>query len=279
MTIESFRRHTAQVYAIEIAFDDPNDAVEFSFAPGQFNMLYVPGVGEAAISIAGRSESGLIRHTIRSVGNVTQAIEVGGEAMSLGLRGPFGKGWPLTNPVDSPAPPTVHPLSEQDIVMVAGGIGLAPLRSMIEYIEAHRHAFGKIDVLVGARTPDDLLYRDEYDRWRTGDIGVDFIVDRCPMDWTGMVGIVTLLLERLPIARPSQTIVMTCGPEAMMRYVAETAVGRGISKGDIYMSLERNMNCAVGFCGHCQLGPAFVCKNGPVIGYHAVEELFRFRDL
>jgi len=209
VTIEAFRRHTAQVYTIELAFDEPNDAEEFSFAPGQFNMLYVPGVGEAAISIAGLSESGLIQHTIRAVGSVTQAIEAGGAAMSLGLRGPFGRGWPLTSPVDPPVPPPVHPVSEQDIVMVAGGIGLAPLRSMIEYIESNRQAFGKVDVLVGARTPDDLLYREEYDRWRASNIGVDFIVDRCPLDWTGMVGIVTLLLERLPSgSAPLRTLVI-----------------------------------------------------------------------
>jgi NAD(P)H-flavin reductase len=275
ITVSSFYRHTDTVYTIDLSFERVEEAEAFSFSPGQFNMLYVPGVGEAAISIAGRSRDGSIRHTIRAVGAVTQSIEGGGKGMSLGMRGPFGVGWPLTKPVEEFG----QTESLKDVVIVGGGIGLAPLRSMIEHIKTRRASFGKVDVLVGARTPEDLLYREEYAQWQAADIGVGYIVDQCPVDWQGMVGVVTVLLQRLPIPRPSQTILMTCGPEIMMRYVADTGISRGISNDDVYLALERNMNCAVGFCGHCQFGPAFICKEGPVFRYNAVSDLLRFRDL
>jgi NAD(P)H-flavin reductase len=268
---------------VDLVFDDPDSAAHFAYAPGQFNMLYVPGVGEAAISIAGTTATGLLQHTIRSVGAVTRAIELGGVGMSLGLRGPFGRGWPLKLASDSGD--DRQTLSRRsyarngDVVIVAGGIGLAPLRSMVMHIAAHREEYGSVHLVIGARTPDDLLYQDEYVDWRSQRITVDCTVDRGSPDWKGQIGVVTLLLERLEIPQLARTTLMTCGPEVMMRYAAKSALGRRIPEQQIFVTLERNMNCAIGLCGHCQLGPAFICKDGPVFPYNSVSPLLRVQEL
>ncbi len=245
----------------------------YQFLPGQFNMLYVPGVGETAISIAGVSanEPAGLLHTIRAVGNVTRSIERGGLGMSLGLRGPFGTSWPLEE---------LQAADEQrDVIVVAGGIGLAPLRSLVHHVAALRPAFGNVHVLVGARTPDDLIYENEFPDWQAAGIQLEVTVDRPAAKWQGNVGVVTLLLERLKLADASRTLVMTCGPEVMMRYVAKSAMARGIPGENIWVTLERNMNCAIGLCGHCQLGPAFICKDGPVFRYDRISPLMRVLEL
>ncbi|MCA9131845.1 MAG: FAD/NAD(P)-binding protein [Planctomycetales bacterium] len=265
------RNSTAEapdVFTLDLTFATPQLNEQFCFSPGQFNMLYVPGVGEAAISISGKTTSHLLQHTIRSVGWVTQALQAGGAGMSLGLRGPFGTAWPL-DAMSQPAA-AAHPSALRDIVIVAGGIGLAPLRALIEHLALNRAAYGEVSVLIGARTPADLLYTAEYDSWRRAAIEVKPTIDRPDSAWTGQVGVVTLLLERLPLRQPDTTLVLSCGPEVMMRYVAKSAAARGIAQENIWVALERNMNCAIGLCGHCQLGPEFICKDGPVFPYHRI---------
>lgn len=241
-------------YRLKLTSPLPRDA--YRFEPGQFNMLYVPGVGEAAISMSGDAESGGgWVHTVRVVGNVTGALarlQVGDQ---LGVRGPFGAGWPLAA------------WRGKDLVLVAGGLGLAPLRTVVYHVLRHRGDFGRVWLLIAARSPDRLIYRSEYADWEQHDLDVQTTVDRAPADWTGTVGVSTLLLDRLPLRDPAHTHVATCGPEVMMRYVARSAENRGIAPDRIWVSLERNMQCATGLCGHCQLGPAFVCKDGPVFRY------------
>lgn len=243
----------------------------FTYLPGQFNMLYVPGVGEAAISIAGRSQDGLLRHTIRTVGSVTSALEQGGVGLSLGLRGPFGTPWPI----EALTAPTAAP----HVILVAGGIGLAPLRSVIDHLIAHRNKFGTVDVLIGARSPDDLIYNAEYSNWTARGIGLHTTVDRAGSDWKGHVGVVTLLLDRLNIPDPESALLMTCGPEIMMRFVVQSATARGLRESNTWVTMERNMNCAIGLCGHCQLGPEFICKDGPVFPYQRIAPWLHVRGL
>ena len=283
VTLHRLRKHSAGVFTVDLVFDDPDSAAHFEYAPGQFNMLYVPGVGEAAISISGTTATGMLQHTIRSVGAVTKAIEEGGVGMSFGLRGPFGKGWPMCPETDSGSEMrTVSKgtrATNGDVIIVAGGIGLAPLRSMVRHIAAHRKEYGNVSIVIGARTPDDLLFQDEYDDWRSKEMAVNCTVDRALPDWKGQIGVVTLLLERLEIPHPAQTTVMTCGPEVMMRYAAKSALGRRIPEQRIFVTLERNMNCAIGLCGHCQLGPAFICKDGPVFPFNLVSALLRVQEL
>jgi NAD(P)H-flavin reductase len=247
------------------------DSEHYRFAPGQFNMLYVPGVGEAAISIAGQKSRYLLKHTLRSVGAVTEAIEAGGVGMSLGMRGPFGTSWPVDL--------LKQKAGCSDVIIAAGGIGIAPLRALIEYVVQHRTEFGGVQVLVGSRTPEDLIYQAEYEDWRAAGIEVQTTVDRPTGTWRGQVGVITLLLDRLPIAFPESTLVLSCGPEVMMRYVAKSAIARGIGEQNIWVTLERNMNCAIGLCGHCQLGPEFVCKDGPVFRYDRVRPWLIVQEL
>jgi NAD(P)H-flavin reductase len=259
---------TPGVKTYELEFADISAASRFRFIPGQFNMLYVPGVGEAAISISGGTDTGLLRHTIRAVGDVTDALDRGQVGMSLGLRGPFGSPWPVDRFV---AEGELKP----NVILVAGGIGLAPLRSVVAHLMQFRSAVDRVDVLMGARTPVDLLYESEYSNWSNHRIAVQTTVDRATDQWRGQVGVVTLLLDRLSIPRPRATLLMTCGPEVMMRYVVQAAIRRNIPESSIWVALERNMKCAIGLCGHCQLGPEFVCKDGPVLRYDRVAPWLR----
>jgi NAD(P)H-flavin reductase len=271
VTIHRLQHESAGVFTIDLDFDNAEARQLFQYAPGQFNMLYVPGLGEAAISIAGKTTRGLLQHTIRVVGSVTQAIESGGVGTSLGLRGPFGRPWPIDSIASAP--------EKSDLIIVAGGIGLAPLRSLVNRVALDRDKFGEVHVLLGARTPADLLYTEQQIAWQSQDIDIDATVDRGPPDWKGHTGVVTLLLERLTIPRPSSTVVMTCGPEVMMRYVARSAIGRGIPQSNIWVTMERNMNCAIGLCGHCQLGPKFICKEGPVFRFDEVGSWLGVQEL
>lgn len=260
-----------QTYDLRVHSDDEGTK-RCVFAPGQFNMLYVPGIGEAAISISGETESGLLRHTVRTVGAVTGALQRGGVGMSLGVRGPFGTAWPVDLVTSSPRP--LH------VILVGGGIGIAPLRSVICRLMECRDRVDRVDVLVGARTPQDLIYASEYDSWtKRHDIAVQTTVDRADVGWRGHIGVVTLLLDRLQIPNPEATILMTCGPDVMMRFVAQTAIARGVSESNTWLTLERNMNCAIGLCGHCQLGPEFLCKDGPVFRYDRIAPWFHVQGV
>ncbi len=280
---EPWRSHTVRVQHVisetpgvatfELVFTDSEIARAYHFLPGQFNMLYMPGIGESAISISSNPNSPqTLRHTIRSVGGVTQAIAAAGKGSTLGLRGPFGSSWPIDLCLQNTS-------IKEDVIIVAGGIGLAPLRSAIYALCQHRHRLGRINVLVGARSPADLLFQDEYSTWREQGIEVQSTVDRYSEQWQGNIGVVTSLLSRAVLSEPQNTILMTCGPEVMMRYVVHSALQRGIQAANIWLSLERNMNCAVGMCGHCQLGPEFLCKDGPVLPYHRVADWLKVQSL
>ncbi len=225
-------------------------------------MLYVPGVGEAAISISGETKQGLLRHTIRAVGAVTGALDRGGVGFSLGIRGPFGTPWPMDRLTAGPRP--------MNVILIAGGIGIAPLRSVIDHLMRNRGHVGRVDVLFGARTPQDLIFAGEHAEWIKHGINVHTTVDRGDVTWSGHVGVVTLLLDRLEIPDPEATMLLTCGPEVMMRFVVQAATARGLPETNAWVTLERNMNCAIGLCGHCQLGPEFICKDGPVFRYDQI---------
>lgn len=258
-TIRAITPETPGVQTYDIAFDGVPPLP--AFRPGQFNMMYLPGLGESAISMSSDpAEVTTWRHTVRAVGNVTRGLTKLQIGDTIGVRGPFGTAWP------------VDEFHGHDVILVAGGIGLAPLRPAIYHLIRHRANYGRVTLLYGARTPADLLYSTEYAAWIAGGIDVQTTVDVGSPKWTGSIGVVTVLLNRLPIDA-SRTVVMTCGPDVMMRFVGRAAVGRGIPRNRVFVSLERNMNCAVGLCGHCQFGPDFVCKDGPVFPLDRVEKL------
>ena len=266
LRVQRVRRETDDTFTLEL--EPANGAGGFSFAPGQFNMLYVFGVGEVPISISGDpSKPESLVHTVRSVGTVTQAICKLKRGGVLGVRGPFGSHWP------------VEEAAGNDVVMVAGGIGLAPLRPVLYYLLSNREKYGRIVLAYGARMPQDLLYKPDLEKWRGQfDLEVDVSVDTAPPGWRGNVGVVTTLI---PGARfdPFHTAAMVCGPEVMMRFTVRELEGRGVGPENIFISMERNMKCAVGSCGHCQFGPNFVCKDGPVFRYDQIEAFFAKREI
>ena len=255
------------VATYELAFEDEAVARTYRFTPGQFNMLYLPGFGESAISISSDpAQCDALLHTVRIAGNVTRALASMRVGDQLGVRGPFGTGWP------------VAACRGRDVVIACGGIGLAPLRPAIYDIINHREDYGRVFLLYGARTPKDLLFASEFDAWCAADIQVEVTVDLGDPDWMGHIGVVPILFYRLRL-NAAQTRVLTCGPEIMMRFVIFEALARRVKPEHIHLSMERNMNCAVGFCGHCQLGPAFVCKDGPVFTYQRMEPYLHLEEL
>lgn len=241
------------VATFHLRFTDPKIAAAYQFRPGQFNMLYLPGVGESAISLSANPNSRATwAHTVRVAGNVTGTLFGLGPGGGLGLRGPFGSHWPLE-------------LAEhKHVILVAGGIGLPPLRPVIYAILSRRNQFQDVTLLYGARTPDTLLYLREYAEWSKQGIAIQTTVDRTAPGWQGHVGVVPQLLDRLKLRDPGQTLVLMCGPEVMMRFVVRSALNQRIPQENLWLSLERNMQCAIGLCGHCQFGPTFVCRDGPV---------------
>lgn len=235
-------------------------------APGQFAMLWAFGVGEVPISMS-RCRGGSTEVTVRAVGATTSALCALEEGQALGVRGPFGRGWDLTAAEGG------------DVVVVAGGLGLAPVRPVVEQVVADRDRFGRVFLLVGARSPDDLLFVDDLAAWRGRfDLDVGVTVDHAGTGWHGDVGVVTELLSRLAVDAGTATA-FVCGPEIMMRFTADALVDRGLPPDRVQLSLERNMVCAVAHCGHCQLGPAFVCRDGPVFTLDEVGPLLGVRDL
>ncbi len=245
-----------------------NGKGRFPFAAGQFNMLYVFGVGEVPISISGDpGDSGKLVHTIREVGIVTRALRKLARGEVLGVRGPFGGCWP------------VEEAEGNDLVIMAGGIGLAPLRPVLYQVFSQREKFGKVFLLYGARTPGDLLYKRELEKWRVrADLEVHVTVDQAAGGWQGNVGVVTTLLSKAPFD-PINTLAMICGPEVMMRFAILELRNRGLGPQTIYISMERNMKCGIGLCGHCQFGPHFICKDGPIFRVDRIQDLFAKREI
>lgn len=226
------------------------------FIPGQFSMLYAYGAGEVPISISGDPGiPGRLDYTIRSVGAVTTSLINRQVGDYIAMRGPFGTSWPM------------EAARGEDVLLVAGGIGLAPLRPVIYHILRHRSDYGRLVILYGARSPKELLFRKELSAWgKAPNTQVLTTVDYGEPSWRGYVGVVTKLFNFVSL-RPERTITMMCGPEIMMRFGIRGLQGRKFPDDRIYLSMERNMKCAVGFCGHCQMGPYFICKDGPVFTY------------
>ncbi|HXY52084.1 MAG TPA: FAD/NAD(P)-binding protein [Terriglobales bacterium] len=239
-----------------------------TFQPGQFSMLWVFGVGELPISISGdATEQDRLVYTVRSVGQATHALVSRRVGESVGVRGPLGTGWPKAL------------ARGRDVIVVAGGIGLAPLRPMIYEVLRHREDYGRLVVLYGARSPRDLLYRKELAAWaRQGETQVLTTVDYGGLGWRGHVGVVTTLFKYARL-QPERSLAMVCGPEIMMRFVTQELENQGLSRDRIYLSVERNMKCGVGFCGHCQYGPHFICKDGPVFSYLRIRPLLEKYEL
>jgi len=238
------------------------------FAPGQFNMLYAWGVGEAAISISGPlGDDGELVHTVQALGPTSRALFSALPGTCVGVRGPYGVGWPLEAAVG------------KDVVIAAGGLGLPPLRPLLYRMLAEREKYGRIEVVYGARTPKHLVFYDELQVWRARhDLRFQVTVDAAGRDWYGDVGVVT---TRLPDTRfePAQTVAFVCGPEVMMRFTVQALLERGIGPDAVFLSMERNMKCAIGLCGHCQFGPEFVCRDGPVFSYRAIGPYFAVREV
>jgi NAD(P)H-flavin reductase len=259
VAIDSIVPEVEGVATYRLVFQDEAVRAVYRFAPGQFNMLYLPAAGEIAISISDDYENqGSCEHTVHVVGNVTRTLAGLQVGDTLGMRGPFGTCWPLAECIG------------RDVVIVAGGIGLAPLRPAICTLLRRRRQFGRVTLLYGSRSPDTLLYMRQYDDWAQRGMLIHTTVDRSVPGWLGNVGVVTLLLEHLRTLDPENTVLLCCGPEVMMKYTVMTALRRGLTARQIWVSLERNMQCAVGLCGHCQLGPEFVCKDGPIFRYDRI---------
>ncbi|SKA34944.1 NAD(P)H-flavin reductase [Enhydrobacter aerosaccus] len=264
-TVRRRRRDTSQVWTLDI-----EDSVVSNepFVPGQFNMLGVFGVGEVPISLSGDpAVQDQLVHTIRAVGPVSKALVRLKPGEVLGLRGPFGTGWPVSDAVG------------RDVIVIAGGLGLAPLRPALYRLLAQRERYRSIQLLYGTRSPDDILFRRELLAWRRRhDIAVEITVDHAPADWTGHVGVVTTLVSRSSFD-PAQAIAFVCGPEIMMRFAIAALGQAGLADEAIYLSMERNMQCAVGVCGHCQFGPSLVCRDGPVYRHDRVRSFLGVKEL
>jgi NAD(P)H-flavin reductase len=259
------RRENHDNWTLEL---EPVDEAIEQIGPGQFTMLYAFGVGEVPISTSGDLErGGTLVHTIRAVGAVTKALCSSQKGDVVGVRGPFGNTWP------------VGAAEGHDLVVVAGGVGLPPLRPVVYHVLAHRGDFGRVAVLYGGRTPDDLLFRRELERWRGRfDVDVDVTVDAAGSDWTGNVGVVTKLIPRGRFDA-SHAVALVVGPEIMMRFTARALVERGIAPDRIWISMERTMRCGVGLCGHCQLGPTLICRDGPVYRWDELAQLLEVHEL
>jgi NAD(P)H-flavin reductase len=260
--VREYRRDTLDTFTLTLEPPHP----DWVGRPGQFNMLYAFGIGEAALSLSGDADDrGAIVHTIRSVGVVTRALEKLQPGQSVGLRGPFGSAWPLEQ------------AEGQDVVIVVGGIGMAPLRPALYHLLRHRDRYGRLTLLYGSRTPADVLYADEFERWTAGGFQVLTTVDRADATWRGPVGLVTALFARVEF-NPAKTVGLMCGPEVMMRFVQREFEKRGVTEERLYVTLERNMQCAIGLCGHCQFGPEFICVDGPVFRCDRIRTFFNVRE-
>ncbi len=239
-----------------------------AFRAGQFNMIYAFGVGEVPISISGDpGAGGPLEHTVRAVGPVSAAICRARPGEQLGVRGPFGSSWPL------------EAAAGRHVVVVAGGVGLAPLRPAVLGALAQRHRLEGLALLCGGRSPAELLFQPELESWREDprlDVGIT--VDTASGDWRGHVGVVTTLIDGARFD-PARALAFVVGPEVMMRFTVEALLARGMDAGDVYVSIERNMKCAVTHCGRCQFGPTFACREGPVMRFAEIERFLRVREI
>jgi NAD(P)H-flavin reductase len=264
--IQHIRWETHDTFTMELKPE--NEKQTFYFLPGQFNMLYVFGAGEIPISISGDAAvNDKLVHTIRVVGSVTKVMRKLKPGDMLGVRGPFGNCWP------------VKEVLGKDIIIIAGGIGLAPLMPALYHIVSNREKYGAIALLYGARSPEDILFKKELEKWRSRfDLQVFVTVDKASQSWKGNVGLVTRLIKKATFD-PDNTVVITCGPEIMMRFAGAELEKYNIAGDHIFLSMERNMECAIGLCGHCQLGPQFICKDGPIFRFDRMYPFLTRREI
>ncbi len=252
------------IFTLRLQFTDTTVQNTYRFAPGQFNMLYLFGLGEVAISIVSDPEyDDLFDHTIRAVGRVTKALANLGPGDRIGVRGPYGKGWPLAK------------FKDRNIVLVTGGLGCAPLVSVIHYILNRRDHYRKLTIMQGVKKSTDLIWRPQYEKWaQMPNTQVLLAADVAGHDWPWTVGPVTQLFEQAQISA-EDSVAMMCGPEPMMHAAAQALQARGFDDDVIWLSMERNMQCAIGQCGHCQFGAQFVCRDGPVHAYRDLKALLK----
>ncbi len=260
--VASRRREVPGVWTLEL---EPVDGPPLTVLPGQFTMVYAFGVGEIAVSVSGVDRGRLV-HTVASVGAVSAAVCAATPGTVLGIRGPLGHGWPLAAARGA------------DVVVMAGGVGLAPLRETVRHLLARRGEYGEVVLLYGSRTPQTLLYRREIDRWRRQGLTAELIVDAAGPGWDGRVGFVTELIRAAAFDADS-AVAMVCGPEVMMTHCARGLLDRGLAPDRLYVSLERNMRCGLGFCGHCQLGGTLICRDGPVYAWERIGAALGVREL
>lgn len=251
------------LFTLRLRFIDPEVHAAYQFAPGQFNMLYLYGVGEIPISIVSDPmDEHMYDHTIRSVGRVTRALSNLKQGDHIGIRGPYGRGWPLKQ------------AEQKDIIVVTGGLGCAPVVSVINYIMNRRERFGRVNIVQGVKHSSDFIWKTRYDRWRKSPATqVLLAADAGDPLWPWHIGPVTGLFEQLEFDS-ERALVMLCGPEGMMRVVIRYMLEQNIPERDLWLSMERNMQCALGLCGHCQYGDKFICRDGPVFCYSRIKELF-----
>ena len=254
------------IFTLRLRIVDEEARKTYRFAPGQFNMVYLYGVGEVPISIASDpQDTSLLGHTIRAVGRVTEGLSRLGVGERLGLRGPYGRGWPLAE------------AEGKDIVVVTGGLGCAPVVGVINYIIMRRERFGRLTVIQGVKHAEELIWRERYAYWNTlPDSQLLLAADHGGPLWPWHVVLGTEVFDQMEIA-PERTVAMMCGPEGMMRAAVRNLTERGLAEDSIYLSMERNMQCAIGQCGHCQFGASFVCRQGPVFAYFQIKELLGVR--
>jgi len=264
--IDKRTQESPDIFSLRLSFTNSDAHKIFEFKPGQFNMLSLFGIGEIPISIVSDPDDRhFFDHTIRVVGRVTQALSQLKTGAQIGIRGPFGNPWPMSQ------------AKGKDIVLVTGGLGCAPLVAVINYIFNRRDEYGKVYILQGVKHSDDLIWRHQYESWgKEKDVYVGLAADVTSKEWPWSKGFVTELITPL-ILKPENTIAMTCGPEMMMSAAIKNLLNKNIAGHNIWLSMERNMQCAIGQCGHCQLGPKFVCQDGPVFCYEDIADLMTIK--
>ena len=259
--IKNIKPETANTNTYAISLSDSKLQKDFSAIPGQFIMMSVFGAGESAISLSDTSKNDSIVTTIRNVGSVTNSVLSLKKGDYIGIRGPYGNGWPLEK------------IRKKDVLIISGGMGIAPLRGVINYVKNNRKDFGFLEILYGARTPEDMIFTDEFYKWRKiRRSRLELTVDSMPVasQFECQLGLVTSCFPRMK-TKPKNSVAFICGPEIMMRYAAKCLETIGFKDNQIFLSLERRMKCGIGKCGHCQVGLKFVCKDGPIFSYSEIK--------
>jgi NAD(P)H-flavin reductase len=262
--VKKITHDTDDVFTLTLESCAKKQGVRFS--PGQFNMLYQMGFGEVAISISGDPvNNNELVHTIRAIGSVTKRLQKLKVGDQIGVRGPFGNPWPLSK-------------ITQDVLIIVGGLGFAPLRPVLYHLSQNTELYHKVTLIYGTRTPKDILYKNELEQWEKNGFNVQVTVDHADTHWRGHTGVLTPLITK-HISDPGNTLALICGPEIMMHFAIQELKRAEVPDNNIYLSMERNMKCAVGFCGHCQYGPYFICKDGPVFPYTKLKSWLTIKEL